>query len=118
MKAVATMAVLLLAHGGAHDGGCGGGDEEDPQHPRVASVLLVESPDAELGGMVFADQCARCHGADATGTNLGIDLTEHAPHHPADYLAERILVGTGEMPSFEALSDEEIAGVVAHLQAL
>jgi disulfide bond formation protein DsbB len=102
--------------GGAEDNGGGGGG------------------DAAAGAEVFAASCASCHGADAKGLpNLGKDLTasEFVSGMSDEELVAFIAVGraadaedntTGvAMPpkgGNPALSDEDLANVVAHIRSI
>jgi menaquinol-cytochrome c reductase cytochrome b/c subunit len=65
---------------------------------------------------VFRSQCAGCHGTKGEG-NLGPPLVGIADRMPeADELAQ-IRNGRGRMPPFSpALSDDDIAAVVAYVR--
>ena len=95
----------------------------------------VDFAQVSLGGMLFAKNCAECHGAkgegdanwrqaDASGLFPPPPLngTGHAWHHPQSVLHQVIKHGSsggqGRMPAWrEKLSDEEIAAVIAWFQA-
>lgn len=89
-------------------GGCAA---SAPQLPAGADPVLVQ------GERVFAEQCARCHGASGQG-GLGdrIDggrTVERFPD-PADQ-ADFVRQGRKGMPPFEdRLSDDEIEAVVRY----
>ena len=90
----------------------------------------------ESGREVYAQNCARCHGArgeatadwrrreaDGTFPPPPLDGTAHTWHHPFEILARQIKFGApggmGTMPAFEGvLTDEEIVNVIAWFQSL
>jgi mono/diheme cytochrome c family protein len=68
------------------------------------------------GAAIYADTCARCHGADgqgATAPALAGTVVERFPD-PADQIAF-VTQGSGTMPAFgNDLSPEEIEAVVSY----
>ena len=90
----------------------------------------------ESGREVYAQNCARCHGArgeatadwrrreaDGTFPPPPLDGTAHTWHHPFEILARQIKFGApggmGTMPAFGGvLTDEEIVNVIAWFQSL
>ena len=90
----------------------------------------------ESGRVVYAEHCARCHGAhgeatpdwrtreaDGTFPPPPLNGTAHTWHHPFQVLARQIKFGapggTGKMPTFQGvLTDEEIINVIAWFQSL
>lgn len=82
---------------------------------RVNSALALTG-DATHGASLFATHCAVCHAADGSG-GTGPDLTAH--FRGAEGVAEAIIAGRGEMTAFgDALSDQDVADLVAHLDAI
>jgi mono/diheme cytochrome c family protein len=77
---------------------------------RVDTIVGLTG-DSTDGAVVYADNCASCHGADATGgTERGITGA------PDEEVAEVVLNGEESMPSFaDTLSDQDIADVIAWL---
>lgn len=76
---------------------------------RVDDINALEG-DAENGALVYAANCAACHGADGTGGS-GPDITGEDDQ---DEVTEVVLNGEGGMPAYDGeLSDQEIADVVA-----
>ena len=94
-------------------------------------VLLAAACGPKIGGRepaaLYADYCARCHGADGRGDpekirrNPDLDLTASdwtAPGARAE-VRERIASGHGSMPAFaKKLSAEELEGLVDLVLAL
>lgn len=113
--------------------------------PTASSAVDLRPDDATLvtlGGMVYANQCASCHGADLEGEpnwrERGADgrlpapphdETGHTWHHPDEVLFNLtkhgmpIEIGNGEpyysnMPAYETvLSDEEIVAVLSYIKS-
>ncbi len=77
---------------------------------RVDAILGLTG-DATNGAIVYADNCAGCHGADGSGGSergiLGEDDAE---------TAEIVLNGEESMPAFaDTLSDQDVADLLAWL---
>ncbi|MEQ1504814.1 MAG: cytochrome c [Myxococcota bacterium] len=70
--------------------------------------------DPVAGGDLYATDCATCHAADGTGGS-GPSLVGKTD---ATAMADVILGGNGDMPPFDNLSDQEIADIIAWIQAL
>lgn len=84
---------------------------------QVDDILALEG-DADNGAVVFADHCATCHGADATGGSGPNLLAEAGEEDEAAEQVDIILGGEDEMPAFiDVLSDQEIADVLAWIEA-
>ncbi len=77
---------------------------------RVDAILALAG-DATNGAVVYADNCAGCHGEDGTGgTERGI-LGEGDAE-----TAQIVLNGEESMPSFaDELTDQDVADVLAWL---
>lgn len=87
----------------------GGGGSEDR-----ATTILGLTGDAANGETVYADNCATCHGADATG-GIGPAIAGKE----LDEIVETSLVGVGdEMPAFDTLADQDIADLAAYVNGL
>ena len=98
---------------------------------RVAAASIVE-PDlgatAAAGRQAFAENCAECHGAKASGTDRGPPLIHeiYEPGHHADFaFARAVRQGVrghhwsfGDMPPVEGVSDAELAQIVAYVRAV
>ena len=108
----------------------------------VAGQAYADSPverwytpeHVERGAIVYAENCAVCHGQNGEGTKNWrqrtsdgkfppppIDGTAHAWHHPTKILVQQIKFGApgglGSMPGFaDKLSDQQIVDVIAWFQ--
>ena len=120
LPATAMLAAMVSAH--AADGG--------------RSERWYDRSRVESGRAVYAENCARCHGArgeatsdwrrretDGTFPPPPLNGTAHTWHHPFEILARQIKFGApggaGKMPAFRGvLTDEEIINVIAWFQSL
>ncbi len=92
---------------------------------RDAASTLAALPDrrfrggsAAKGQVIYAAGCAGCHGADATGTPLGVGLTDRPLLYRAAELAAVVRTGRGRMPASPHLSDDDLASLLAYLRRL
>jgi len=80
-----------------------------------------DEDDAKAGAVLYRDKgCATCHGEAGIGTTKGPSLTgiRDDKAWPPEKMTDQILNGGKKMPPFrDALSDEEIARLVAYLRA-
>ncbi len=84
---------------------------------RVDAILEL-TPDAANGQTLWAADCARCHGADGRGTDLGVNVVAELHHGDKQFLTW-ILDGIGdEMPSYAHFTDQEAADVLEHIHVL
>jgi len=87
----------------------------------ASNVPEVSSDDPQLvtGRGVYAEQCARCHGADGGG-GIGKKLSDgsYAESYPdSGSMAELITDGKEQMPSFaKTLTPEEIDAVIRYVR--
>jgi mono/diheme cytochrome c family protein len=91
---------------------CGGGLSEALQ--ARATTIEGLTGDATKGQMLFTTNCARCHGADGKGGDPGPNLTGSTKTE----VVENMFTGPGEMPTFEALSDQDLADIAAWVTAI
>ena len=82
------------------------------------AVAISElSGDAEAGAPLYSENCSRCHGATAQGGS-GPNLVSHIKDHDEAEVIDVILEGSGGMPSFNSLGDQQIADIIAHIKSL
>lgn len=103
------MSKLLFALPFALLVGCAGGEESR------ADTILGLSGDATAGADVYDANCASCHGTDGSGGS-GPSLLDEYPG--AAEAVDVILEGTGDMPAFDTLADQDIADLLAFLDGL
>lgn len=132
---LAALAVVVLV------AGCAGGGEADTSTTRA--LWEVEAPPVpdlgaervEVGGRLYAEKCAACHGADLEGqpdwkisNEDGSypapphDASGHTWHHSDRLLVELIRDGLdlpeSRMPSFgDQLSDDEILSILDFIKS-
>ncbi len=122
-----------------------GGDSEEAERPGKNVSLPVDRPvvtsrwftqaQVRAGALLFGENCAGCHGPEASGTPNWqqrdaegrlppppLDGTAHAWHHPRSVLRRVVREGGqklgGSMPGFqEKLSPEQIDQVIAWVQS-
>ena len=93
------------------------------------AVTIPEfSPKAEAGARLFAENCAVCHGTNATGTDTGPPLLHkvYEPGHHPDRLFQRAVSHGvmshhwqfGNMPPVPGLSRKDIAKIIAYVREL
>ncbi len=86
---------------------------------RQAPEVNPDSPGAALySGQLKRDvNCARCHGADATGGMRGPNLKKRLATLSDEQIAAAILEGPGMMPAFEGkLTEAEVGQIVVWLR--
>lgn len=94
---------------------------------RLAGVVLcvviltgcVDRPAPDASGQeVFAQVCARCHGADlAGGVGPALGAGSNAASQPDEFLTATVTNGRGRMPSFaQTLTPEQIERVVGYVR--
>ena len=119
MKVVVFWTGLLVVSACAAGAASGVPTAAAPQKGRAAQV--------ERGRAVYADRCARCHGADGQGrTRLGEtveppDLSDRAwqRKHSNAHMISSVANGLGQMPAFKKkLSRQDIAAAVAYVRTL
>ena len=94
-------------------------EEPHPSYSRPDSTSVDPSEQAKLGGALFQQNCAFCHGRDAAGGETGPDLTRSklvAQDVAGDKIAEVLRQGRPEkgMPPF-TFSAAEVAELVAFI---
>ncbi|MCB9763396.1 MAG: cytochrome c [Alphaproteobacteria bacterium] len=96
---------------------CGDKDTADDSGDAEINAVLALSGDSTSGESIYSAQCASCHGASGEG-GVGPALSDEVPEHGDAELLEYIIYGEDTMPAFgQSLSDQEIADVLAYLNA-
>ena len=97
-------------------------DDEEPLagqdtdlEARVATILSLTG-DHLAGAATFSANCAGCHGDDGGGGAVGPSLYKRVPALTTEAIVEVLLTGRSPMPSWAALSDQELADLVALLR--
>ena len=99
--------------------------------PALISALIIctasqcnaasSADDEKAGAILFRDKgCAFCHGADGVGTAKAPSLVDLRKNKlwPPENITRQITNGGQKMPPFgDALTDKEIAQLVAYLRA-
>jgi len=99
-------AVLLLILFAVELVGCPGG--------RVADVLALDG-DPTAGEALYDEHCLACHGSGGVGTVRGPELTGWGAEAAT---VSVLLDGTEEMESYDFLSDEQLADLLAFMEEL
>ena len=77
--------------------------------------------DEQAGAALYRDKgCGQCHAADGSGTKKGPSLTgiRDDKDWPPEKITKQLLDGGPKMPPFrDALTDDEVAQLVAYLRA-
>ncbi|MGB6304374.1 MAG: cytochrome c, partial [Acidobacteriaceae bacterium] len=94
-------------------------EQAHPSYSRPDSASVDPSEQAKLGGALFQQNCAFCHGRDAAGGETGPDLTRSklvAQDVAGDKIAEVLRQGRPDkgMPPF-TFSAAEVAELVAFI---
>ena len=84
----------------------------------VLGACSLGGPDENATGEeIYAQLCARCHGADLSGgvaPALGSD--SNAATEDDQYLGFTVSNGRGRMPSFSSLSDEQVDRLIGYIR--
>ena len=111
---LSSLALILCAGTLACDGGDDGGGGACDR----SSGILGLSADEANGATVFANTCGNsgCHGADGISGSAP-SLATAVPAETSDGLACILLAGEGSMPAQDHLSDQDLADVIAYVEA-
>ena len=100
----------------------------EPAPQAVASGPVEQSETARQGETLFNANCAQCHGAEATGTNLGptlIDRIYHPGHHGDAAFHLAVLRGVrqhhwtfGNMLPVPGLSETQVNQIICYVRHL
>lgn len=93
----------------------------------LVGVVACGSPQND-GAQIFTDNCARCHGDMADGTQLGPPLVHmlYEPGHHPDFTFHRAVSSGviahhwdfGDMPPVAGLSEDDVTKIIAHVREL
>lgn len=89
-------------------------------HPDT-SLPIVQGGDANRGRLLFAANCAQCHGAGAQGASTGYDIVAPSLLHATVFqVAEAIRAGPLHMPKFgrDVLSDRDVDDIARYVNTL
>jgi alcohol dehydrogenase (cytochrome c) len=78
---------------------------------------LAAAQDADPGRVAFEARCARCHGADGSGGDMGPDLRRRQAADSDAQLAKLFREGMGAMPAV-AVAEAELAPLIRYLRSL
>lgn len=99
-------------------------------HRMTADAVTIPefSPKAKAGARLFAENCASCHGTNATGTEQGPPLLHkvYEPgHHPDANFQRAVKQGVishhwrfGNMPPVHSVSRKDVAKIIAYVREL
>ena len=99
-------------------------------HRMTADAVVIPefSAKATAGARLFAENCASCHGTNATGTEQGPPLLHkvYEPgHHPDSSFQRAVQQGVmshhwrfGNMPPVQGVSREDVAKIIAYVREL
>jgi len=76
------------------------------------------STDVAGGKTLFAQLCTACHGPEAQGDKLGVNLVDRPLLFRAADVARTVRTGRGKMPPFPALTDPQIGAILSYLRTL
>src|SRR5207244_1450424 len=93
-----------------------------PAGPMASAPAPLSERERGAGGATVRGQalyevaCAKCHGAEGTGTALGVNIADRPLLFRAAEFAEVVRKGRGRMPAAAQASDADVAGLLAFLR--
>lgn len=100
---------------------------EEGSSPVVTKTAPVPK-ELESGEGLFNNNCARCHGPRATGTQQGPPLVHkiYEPSHHADFAFQRAAAQGvrahhwkfGNMPKIEGVTPDDVTGIIRYVRWL
>ena len=81
------------------------------------SLGLAAAQDADPGRLAFQARCARCHGGEGAGGEMGPDIRTRLASNSNDQLAKLFHEGSGAMPPV-AVTEAEQAPLIRYLRTL
>ncbi|MEE2786466.1 MAG: c-type cytochrome [Myxococcota bacterium] len=93
-------------------------DRVDSESIKARAATVTEiSGDAMHGGTIFLNHCTGCHGREGKKTAITPSLFDRVSSLSRDQRAEVLLNGKGGMPAWAQLTNEELADILAYLDA-
>jgi alcohol dehydrogenase (cytochrome c) len=83
----------------------------------VALLPLLSAQDVDPGRLAFESRCARCHGGDGSGGDMGPDIRVRLASNTNAQLARLFHEGSGAMPPV-AVTDAELVPLTRFLRTL
>lgn len=80
---------------------------------RVSTIVSLTG-DVTAGKTLYEGNCAGCHGVDGTGGSFKVNITSADDEKVVD----TVLSGDGDMPAFDAWSDQQVADTLAYVKGL
>jgi quinoprotein glucose dehydrogenase len=119
--------VLMLptAHGGANWGGASVNPETNwlfvnstdvPMILKLTDLKEIRAANQLKPEILYRTYCTNCHGGDKRGTSVGPDLTGRVKKYEDAQIASILQKGAPPMPSFNFLSAQQIASIVAYVK--
>ena len=94
----------------------------------VAGMAMACGSQQPSGAQLFAENCSRCHGEMADGTDIGPPLVHrlYEPGHHSDFAFQSAVKNGviahhwdfGDMPPVAGLSEEEVTQIIAYVRNL
>ena len=117
--------MLPTAHGGSNWGGAAVNPETNllfvnsndiPMILKLTDLKKIRTANQLNPEILFKTYCSNCHGADKKGTGVGPDLTGRVKKYQTAQIARIVQKGAPPMPSFNFLSEQQIAAIVAYVK--
>lgn len=117
--------ILPTAHGGANWGGASVNPHtnmlfvnstELPWILKLTDLKKIRAANQLNPEVLFKTYCSSCHGADKKGNAVGPDLTGRVKTYKDEQIANIVRKGAPPMPSFNFLSSQQIASIIAFIK--
>jgi quinoprotein glucose dehydrogenase len=117
--------MLPTAHGGANWGGASVNPVTDrlfvnstdvPMILKLTDLNEIRTANQLNPAVLFRTYCSSCHGANKRGTGVGPDLTGRVKKYKDTQIASILRKGAAPMPSYNFLSAQQIASIVAYVK--
>jgi len=106
-----TCFTLTFSACSSDDGDDGGGGSTTR-----ASAIAALTGDQAAGKTLYLSKCSACHKADGTGNNGPNLMSGSKAMLSMQAMATTVVDGTGSMPSFGTMSNQEIADIVSYVK--